>query len=526
MGSHWRKIALGAALGVVVIIAIAAGLTLMSPRARRPALSAVPPLAPVTRSSTLIVPVAIAQTAIRDALEKTAPRDLSGKPELPSLPFVGDTDIGWSVSRGPFTVSGKPEGLSISTALTGSMHASGGLASPSGLLGQSRDLQGLLGSLLGDDPGSSQGSQSEEQRGKPPEQRVDIRGAATLIARPSLLSDWRLEPNLTSQVTIADASLSVMGMKLSVPDSIRPLLDSAINEQVALLQAAVRNSPLVEASAREEWAKMCRSVSLGALDPQMPNLWLEVRPTRAYAANPRIDERTVFLTVGVQADTRIVPNETKPQCPFPAQLEIVQQMEQGRVNLALPIDIPFTEINRLMEAELKGKTFPEDKSSAFTATIKSVSLAASGDRLLISVGVRANETKSWFGLGADATINVWGRPILDPARQLLRLGDMSLDVESQAAFGMLGAAARTALPYLEQTLSEKAVIDLVPLAQEARKNIARAVAELGNRNDSIRVDAQALDLRLVGIEFDANTLRIIGEADGTVRAAVMKLDER
>ena len=181
----------------------------------------------------------------------------------------------------------------------------------------------------------------------------------------------------------------------------------------------------------------------------------------------------MFLTVGVQADTRIVPNETKPECPFPAQLDIVQQMEQGRVSIALPIDIPFTEINRLMEAQLKGKTFPEDKSGAFTATIKSVSVAASGDRLLISVGVRANETKSWFGFGADATIHVWGRPILDPARQMLRLGDISLDVESQAAFGMLGAAARAALPYLEQTLSDKAVIDLVPLAQDARKTSLR-----------------------------------------------------
>ncbi len=523
MGSHWRKIALGAAIGIVVIIAVATALNLTGPRDRRPGLTAVAPLAPVTRSSTIIVPVAVAHTAIRDALERTSPPELSGKPELPSLPFIGDPDIGWSVSRGPFAVSGTAEGLSISTALTGSMHASGRFASPSGLLGQSRDLQGLLGNLLGGNPGSSQG---EEQPGKVQEQRAAIRGAVTMIARPSLLADWRVEPNLTSQVTISDASLSVMGMNLSVPDSVKPLLDRAINEQVSLLQAGVRNSPAVEAAARDEWAKMCRSVSLGALDPQMPNLWLEVRPTRAFAANPRIDESAVFLTMGVQADTRIVPNETKPECPFPAQLDIVQQMEQGQVSIALPIDIPFTEINRLMEAQLKGKTFPEDTSSAFSATIKSVSLAASGDRLLISVGVRANETKSWFGLGADATIYVWGRPILDPARQMLRLGDIALDVESQAAFGILGVAARAALPYLEQTLSDKAVIDLVPLAREARKNIANAVAEFGKRTDSIRVDAQALDLRLVGLEFDATTLRVIGEADGTVRAAVMKLDER
>src|SRR5260370_23791444 len=113
---------------------------------------------------------------------------------------------------------------------------------------------------------------------------------------------------------------------------------------------------------------MCRWVSLGATAPGMPNLWLEVRPTRAFAAQPGLDQTAVLLTIGVQADTRIVPNETKPDCPFPAHLDIVQQMEQGRVSVAVPIDIPFTEVNRLMAAQLKCKTFTEGRTGAFTAT--------------------------------------------------------------------------------------------------------------------------------------------------------------
>ena len=171
-------------------------------------------------------------------------------------------------------------------------------------------------------------------------------------------------------------------------------------------------------------------------------------------------------------------------------------MEKGRVNIAVPIDIPFTEVNRLMEAELKGKTFPEDKSGAFTATIRSVKLAASGDRLLISVGLRANETKTWFGFGADATIHVWGRPVLDRARQMVRLNDIALDVESEAAFGVLGAAARAAVPYLERALAENAVIDLAPGADSVRRSIEAEVADFRKRTDSIRVDAEVVDLRL------------------------------
>jgi hypothetical protein len=231
-------------------------------------------------------------------------------------------------------------------------------------------------------------------------------------------------------------------------------------------------TPLLELAARHEWAKMCRSVFLVATAPDMPNLWLEVRPTRAFAAaQPGLDQESLLLTLGVQADTRVVPNETKPDCPFPDRLDIVQQMEQGRFSIAVPIDIPFTEVNRLMQAELKGKTFPEDKSGAFSATIRGVELAASGDRLLISVALRAND------LGVDATIHVWGRPVLDRARQVVRLGDLSFDVESEAAFGALGIAARAAVPYLETALAENAVIELAPMADEARKKVAASVAE-------------------------------------------------
>jgi hypothetical protein len=39
----------------------------------------------------------------------------------------------------------------------------------------------------------------------------------------------------------------------------------------------------------------------------------------------------------------------------------------------------------------------------------------------------------------------------------------------------------------------------------------------------VRVDASVADLRLVGIEFDSKTLRVIAEADGTARVAVSAL---
>jgi hypothetical protein len=515
MHRPWGKIAIG---GVVAVASFAAAIWAMNwlmPGAgeRRPVLAEVAPLKPIARTSTIVTPAAIALTAIRDALERQAPRDLTGKRDNPVSQLLSNAEFGWTITRGPLGVTGKPEALAVATALTGTFRATGQLS------GQAGNLTGAIGNLLG----GGLGQRVQNLTEKTLDQRADIKGNVTVTSKPALLPAWRVEPNLAAQVTIADASMAIMGVKLNIGNEVKPLLDRTVNEQVASLQAKVRNDPFLEVAARREWAKMCRSISLGAAAQGMPNLWLELRPTRAFAAQPRISESAVTLTVGVQADTRIVPNETKPDCPFPAQLELVPQMDQGKINVAVPIDIPFTEVNRLLEAQLKGKTFPEDKSGAFSATVRTVALAASGDRLLISLRVKANENKSWFGLGAEATIHVWGRPVLDSGRQMLRLKDIALDVESEAAFGLLGAAARAAVPYLETTLAENAVVDLLPLTANARKSIEAAIVDFRKSADGVRVDAAVTDLRLVGIEFDAKTLRVIAEADGTVKVAVTAL---
>jgi hypothetical protein len=268
---------------------------------------------------------------------------------------------------------------------------------------------------------------------------------------------------------------------------------------------------------------MCRSIPLGGGNTGLPPLWLEMRPVRAAAAQPQVDARNVTITIGVQAETRILPNETKPNCPFPAQLDLVPPMQDGVLAVGVPIDMPFTELNRLIEPQLKGRHFPDDGSGPVDVEVLRASLAAAGDRLLISLRVKAREKKSWFGFGTEATVHIWGKPALDPQNQILRLTEISLAVESEVAFGLLGTAARAAMPYLEKAIADKAVIDLKPFANDARAKIAAELTEFQQVGNGVRVDATVNGVRLSGIEFDTRTLRVIAEANGTVKVAVTQL---
>jgi hypothetical protein len=316
----------------------------------------------------------------------------------------------------------------------------------------------------------------------------------------------------------------VAGVRVNVPAQVKPMIDQAVADQLAAAQARIRNDPALEQNARVQWAKMCRSIPLQGtgVSSSLPALWLELRPTRAIAAQPRVDASAVTLTVGIEAETRITPVQTKPDCPFPATIAIIPQTPGG-VSIGVPIDMPFTEINKIVEAQLVGKTFPEDGSGSVDVTVKRASVAASGERLLISLLVNAKEKKSFFGFGAEANVHIWGKPVLDQAKQTLRLTNIELAVESEAAFGLLGAAARAVMPHLQQALADQATIDLKPFATNAQKKIAAVIADFQKNEDGVRVAADITSLRLADIAFDSKTLRVIAEAEGAITVNVTTL---
>jgi hypothetical protein len=479
----------------------------------KPELVALHPMAPVTRTSVIVAPVAVAALAIRDIMEVNAPRALNGKNDNPLADLLGKAEIGWTVSRGPIAVSGASGALNISTTINGSLRATGQISNQGG------NIAGALSGLLGDNLGRNVGQLTNRVL----DQRADIRGNVSVLSRPALQPNWRIEPNLSGSVSIGDGGMTIAGVKLNVSDQVKPLLDKTVNEQIGSLSGQLRNDRTLEVAARKQWSQICRSIPLGQAAAGAPALWLEVRPTKAFAAQPRILADWVILTLGVQAETRIVPTATQPECPFPAQLELVPPIDQGDVKIGVPIDVPFTELNSVMEAQLKGKTFPETGNAPGQVTVLASSISATGDRLLISLRVKAKETKSWFGLGAEATVHVWGKPVLDTERQMMRLTDISLDVKSEAAFGLLGAAARAAIPYLQKSLADNAVVDLKPLAENAKKSIEVAITDFQAPVDGVEVEASVKALRLVGIEFDSATLRVTAEAQGTARALVRKI---
>src|SRR5262249_7234167 len=319
-------------LGIAVVVAAFIGATLLmnllwpaSLHEGRPQLVAVPPLPPLAGTSTVLAPAAVALSAIRHALEAGAPRHLSGHPPKPMSQLLQAGGANFHITPGTPAGPRPPDSPGRRTPRDGTFQARGTLTGGAGALGNT------LGNMIG----GNIGQQVQGLAGKAFDQRADFRGTVTAVSRPSIASNWRLAPNLSGQVNVVDVVLPIAGVKLSVSNEVRPVLDNMVREQTGTLESRVRNDPFIENAARAEWTKLCRAISVGSAAQGVPDLWLEIRPMRAIAAQPKIDANAVTLLVGVQAETRIVPNQTKPKCPFPAQLEIVPQANEGTLNIAV-----------------------------------------------------------------------------------------------------------------------------------------------------------------------------------------------
>jgi hypothetical protein len=489
----------------------------LSPRGTvaAPVLVQLPPLPAAQRSSSILASVAISLGAIRDAADRATPRTFGGKADNPVSQLLQNADIGWTVSRGAIATSGAQDVLSVATPVSGTLNVTGSLSSKlTGAVGEA------VGSLLGGNIARQIGSVNIQSVNA----KAEIKGNVTVSSRPRLAAAWHLEPNLTALVNLGETNLAIAGARVNVPTQVKPLIDKAVAEQIAAIETRLRNDPTLEQNARLQWAKVCRSIPLqgtGA-SSSLPALWLEMRPTRAIAVQPRVDASALTVTLGVEAETRVTPEQTKPDCPFPAKISIIPPTP-AQLSIAIPVDIPFTDLNKLLEAKLTGRTFPEDGSGSVDVTVKHTSIAASGDRLLISLLVNAKEKRSFFGFSAEANVHIWGRPLLDPVQQTLRLANIETAVESEAAFGLLGAAARAAMPHLQRALTEKATLDLKPFASNAQKKIAAAISEFQKNEDGVRVAADITSLQLAAITFDSKTLRVVAEASGGINVAVTAL---
>ena len=463
-----------------------------------------------------MAPIAVALSAIRDAADRGAPRAFAGKAENPISQILQNADIGWTASRGPIAATGAQDVLTLATPLTGTLNVTGSLsAKATGAVGDA------LGGLLGGNVAKQIGSVNIKNLNA----SAEIKGNVVITARPKIAANWRIEPNLTAQVNLSDSSLSVAGARINVPAQVKPLIDKKVAEQITLVQARMRNDPAFEKNAKVQWAKACRSIPLQGTDGRLD----DAGAVAGVAADTGDCRATAHRRVEPHADARHRGGDPHHAGRDQAVLPVPRHHRHRAADAGTGRDRrPHRHAlhrhqqdrgSAVRRKDLSGGRFGFSRRHRQARHRRGVGKSPAD----FAVGERQGK-EEFLGLRRRGQCAYLGTSRCSIRHeQTLRLTDIELAVESEAAFGLLGAAARAAIPHLQKALADKATVDLKPFASNAQKKIAAVIADFQKNEDGMRVSAEISKLRLADIAFDSKTLRVIAEAEGAINVYVTAL---
>jgi hypothetical protein len=484
------------ALAVSAVIALVAAAALILLPAWRSssfqaALPAIPPATPLpplpSPSSTVIVPIEVRLDGIARHLNARLRRSGAEEEENFARDLLRDDRMAYSWTRGDLALSAQDGALVVAAPLTGRVTAEGRLA-----------FARVTGA-------------------------ADIEGTATLRARPTLRTSWRIDPGLHGfAVDIREANLRLGPVSTSARRIATRLAERYVERALPDLNAAIAEDAFLETAARRAFADLCRSHPVRR--PDLPAIFVEVRPRRAIAAQPRITGEALALVIGIEAEIRISDSETRPDCPFPSELVLVDPPAEGPLAVAAPVELTFGAVNAAL-TRLNGRTV-EDRARGIAVEIGRVTVRPAGTRLLVSAEVRARPPGIAGRLAGafSGTVHALAEPRLDAETRSLRLRDVALDVGSRepltAAFGGTAAAL------VEGFLAEQTTIDLSRELDRLNAAAETAVRELAARREGVRLDIRLNRSTLEGLAFDGERLRVTVLLGGTLRAEVVDIPLR
>ena len=262
--------------------------------------------------------------------------------------MLQNADIGWTASRGPITATGAQDVLSLATPLTGVLNVTGSLTSKAtGAVGNA------LGSLLGDKAAKQIGSINIKELNA----HAEIKGNVTITSRPKLAAAWHFEPNLAAQVNLGDTALSVAGARVNVPGA-----GQAADRQDRRRAdgGGVGANPQRSRVRAERAGAMGQGLPLDSAAGHRREFDAAAAVARS-AAGPRDRDPAARRCAGDHGhgrrrggDPHHLRRETKPDCPFPEKISIIPPMPAG-VSIGVPIDLPFTDINKMLQTQFARK---------------------------------------------------------------------------------------------------------------------------------------------------------------------------
>jgi hypothetical protein len=434
---------------------------------------------PWVRTSQIVTTILIPMPLIRAELEKAVPRTHAGSKRDPVGGRIVDDVFEWEFTRTDLAVSAAGGALDIRTTISGTARLKGKVK---------------FGAKV------------------PFSAHTDLRARVHAQSRPALVPAWRVHPNLSADAHVEEAKVPVARLgRISVRGQVQRAVDARLAQLRDALEARLREDKRVEVEARKAWAALCRASPIDVDKDGSPELFLRVSPMLARAAQPVVSDEGVSVRVGIEAKTEISADGSQPICEFPATARL-EAMERSRLDLAIPVDLPFGRIN-----EVAARAMPKTvrrTDLGLEAEIRSIALEGAGaGRVSARVGIKIIESALPVA-GFEGTVFLSAKPRLDAARQVIAFEDPRIDLHSKTLFSVTAVIAQGATPLIEQWFSAFTY----DVAREATKVPAiadAAVLAFNRKSERAEISATLGRPRLEGLVVEKTGLRLYAVAGGS-----------
>jgi hypothetical protein len=241
----------------------------------------------------------------------------------------------------------------------------------------------------------------------------------------------------------------------------------------------------------------------------VPSVWLVMRPTAAGVIPLRGEDRRLRAGAHVVARPHIVLG-SKPSATATPLPSLTPAPDGHAFNLAVPIDVPYTEIEHQIDSlfQLSGEGLRFPAAGRFYVKPTAIQLYGYGTKAIVRLA---------FEGSATGVLYLVGTPSYDPIRNLLTIPDLDYSLETKNLLLKLTSWADG--DQLRADLRTRLSLNVDRQVAAAR---ALATSALNRTAGPLTMSGRVDDFRILGLftQTDSGRFRLLTTASGSLNVAM------
>jgi hypothetical protein len=293
-------------------------------------------------------------------------------------------------------------------------------------------------------------------------------------------------------------ALSVLGIELDLSPLVRQEIRRFAKQELTSKPNLLALKPMMESI----WNQVGKPM---VMDIEGKKTGLSIRPDSVKIREYLQPNKGLHLDFGVKGQVQVHPSTALPSRAFPLPKISSNTDASNRIDLQLPLEFTYGELDALIQKSFGGQSIPMNKTYRFNAT--EFHTQAYGERLGITVSFTAISTK---GGELKGELFLVGRPVYNPSTRVLQVVDLDFAMKSGSAKAMLGTMIKKGKIHRELSHRMK-----MPLGETITESLNEIQKQLSLQTPVANLSIQNLQIVPLGFYPTAKGLAIPLKATAT-----------